>query len=318
MANTDLSEISKIYPLARYEGEPPKAPEWFRKFVQTKYSAHSVNVDGAKVSYQQWGHPNNPGLLLVHGGGAHAHWYDFIAPAFMEDFNVVAMTFSGMGDSEWRDAYSLEQFSAEQIAVMKDASFFEHPVKPIIAAHSFGGVITLNTASRSPDRLGGVAIMDTPIYPPKEAQGKPTPKPRTANIYFPDERAALSRFRLLPAQPCENHYILDHIARHSLKKVERNGATGWAWKFDPTLWEKIDGLHKGQWDLLPNISCRLAFMRGEKSALVTRAVRQAMLGQVQVPFASVENAHHHLFLDNPLGTIAALGEIISDWTKTSK
>lgn len=314
MASIDILETSNKYPLAAYEGAQPAAPIWFRDAVASEYVTHSVKVDGANVAYQQWGQSDKPGLLLVHGNGAHAHWYDFIAPSFSDEFNVIAMTFTGMGDSDWRDAYSLDQFSAEQMAVMQDAGLFENKIKPVIAAHSFGGVISAETAVRFGHKFTGLVTMDTPFFPPEQSDKPSTPQPRTKNIFFPDQSAALSRFRLLPPQPCENHYILDYVARHSLKPMDRDGRQGWAWKFDPTLWEKVSGLDLAQWDRLPSIKCQLAFMRGEQSVLVTDKVKDNMLKQVAVPFASVPHAHHHLFLDNPLGTIEKLKSIFSNWT----
>ena len=67
------------------------------------------DVLGAEVSYQRWGKRGAPGLLFVHGNGAHAHWWDFIAPYFAEHYNVAALTFSGMGDSEWREMPSVQR-----------------------------------------------------------------------------------------------------------------------------------------------------------------------------------------------------------------
>ena len=50
---------------------------------------------------------------------------------------------------------------------------------------------------------------------------------------YPDRETALTRFRLQPPQPCENQYILDYIARHSLMAADG----GWTWKFDDDLIE---------------------------------------------------------------------------------
>ncbi|MBV8053650.1 MAG: alpha/beta fold hydrolase, partial [Deltaproteobacteria bacterium] len=38
-------------------------------------------------------------LLFLHGGSAHAHWWDFVAPAFTEHFHVMALDQRGHGDS---------------------------------------------------------------------------------------------------------------------------------------------------------------------------------------------------------------------------
>ena len=87
-------------PLAPYHGAQPPAPKWFEDAVATHYDTAFVECDGAKIHYQRWGDRSKPGLLFVHGNGAHAHWWDFVAPYLTHDYHVVAMTFSGMGDSE--------------------------------------------------------------------------------------------------------------------------------------------------------------------------------------------------------------------------
>lgn len=305
--------MSNPYPLAVYDGKLPPSPDWFRKFIETPCTSHIVNVDGANISYQQWGNPNNPGLLFVHGNGAHVHWYDFIAPAFADDFNVVAFDLSGMGNSDWRDRYSIDQFSAEQIAVMKDAGMFDHEIKPIITAHSFGGIPTLTTADQYGHLLKGVAIIDSTVFPPEEADAHPKPPPSSKQAFFPDLQSALARFRLMPPQNCKNHFILDHIARNSLKKVERDGNTGWSWKFDPSLWGKMAWDDAEAWEALRGVSCPISFIRGEHSNLLSEEIRDTMLSQKQMPFLTIKDAGHHVFLDKPLETIATLKEFFSSW-----
>ena len=90
---------SEAGPLAGYAGQRPPAPDWFEAALSTRYQTHHVDRDGVRLHYQTWGDPSKPGLLLTHGNGAHAHWWDFIAPSFADDYFLVAPTLSGMGDS---------------------------------------------------------------------------------------------------------------------------------------------------------------------------------------------------------------------------
>ena len=137
-------------PLAPYHGAQPPAPQWFTDAIATPYETHFVDCEGAKIHYQTWGDRAKPGLLLVHGNGAHAHWWDFIAPYLTDDYHVVAMTFSGMGDSSWRESYVMDTFAKEQLAVCEAAGLFAHAEKPIIIAHSFGGFVSLLVAEGGP------------------------------------------------------------------------------------------------------------------------------------------------------------------------
>src|SRR5689334_5059735 len=104
-------------PLAQLQGSPPPAPHWFTETVAIKPESGFVEVAGAKIHYLRWGDRSRPGLLLVHGNAAHAHWWDFIAPFLARDYNVAAMDLSGMGDSDWRQGYAMELFVQEQMAV---------------------------------------------------------------------------------------------------------------------------------------------------------------------------------------------------------
>ena len=48
-------------------------------------------------------------VLLLHGGAAHAHWFDAVLPALIERFHVVALDQRGHGESTWAapPAYAL-------------------------------------------------------------------------------------------------------------------------------------------------------------------------------------------------------------------
>ena len=296
-------------PLAQYGGDIPPAPGWFTRAVAAPYETGRVEVQGAGIEYQRWGKRGAPGLLLVHGNGAHSHWWDFIAPYFSGDYNVAALTFSGMGDSDWREHYSMATFGAEQIAVAEEAGLFEGPVKPIIIAHSFGGFVSIGTAARQGERFGGLIVVDSPISPPERPHKGPDRSGRPNRVYA-DLAAALGRFRLAPPQDCETHYAVDYIARWSLKKTDG----GFTWKFDPSIWRHFH--HDGEpSELLKAAKCRLAMMRGEDSALVTDEVRDyaVKLLEGRVPYISIPHAYHHVLLDQPLAFIAALRALLADW-----
>lgn len=313
MADPSNSDFDPT-PLALYAGRSPIAPAWFNAAIATPFEEHFVEVSGASVRYQLWGDGGKPGLLLVHGNGAHAHWWDFIAPFLIEDFQVAAMTFSGMGDSEWRDAYSLQGFADEQMAVLKHAGFFDLCQKPMICAHSFGGFATFLVAVQHGDRLGGTITVDTRVNPPGRALVT-TPKRPRGNRVYPTLPAALARFRLAPPQPCENHFIMDHIARHSLKEATGDrGDMGWAWKFDPHIWQNFSGM-EDPGALLRAIGCRTAIIHGEQSSLMGEDVRRFMLECLgnQVPFISIPQAQHHVMLDQPLAFVAALRTVLAEW-----
>jgi pimeloyl-ACP methyl ester carboxylesterase len=283
------------------------APNWFRHAIKTPFEDRYVVVRGCCIHYLRWGKPRRPGLLFIHGGYAHAHWWSFLAPAFAEHYCVAAIDLGGMGDSQHRKKYTPETFTEEVMAVCDDAGLAD---KPIVVGHSFGGLVALKTGVLHGDKLTGVVLVDFPLRPPEAQKEYDSRRPvvRTKEIY-PDRQAAFKRFRLIPSQPCENQFILDYIAGHSLGKV--NG--GWSWKFDEKMFEHFkSGDVAGD---LTKVKCRLAVIYGERSALFPKETVDYMstiLAKNQ-PVVVMPHVHHHLFLEQPLAFIQTLMELLTSW-----
>jgi pimeloyl-ACP methyl ester carboxylesterase len=305
--------------LASLAGSPPPAPRWFAESIAHAPESRFVTVQGARIHYLRWGDPAKPGILLVHGNAAHAYWWSFIAPFLARDYHIAAMDLSGMGDSQWRaphgDAggYAMDIFAAEELAVLEDAGMFRASKPPVIVAHSFGGFVTMKAGAEYGARLGGIVIIDSPVNPPTRG-GDPTDhKPRPHNIY-PSLAAALARFRLMPPQICENLFLLDWVARHSLKEVAGlDGESGFTWKFDPAIWRHFSIGDTAA--LLKATRCRIAVFRGEHSVLMPPRIGDYIFDLLDraAPVVEIPEAQHHIMLDQPLALVAALRALLADW-----
>ena len=73
--------------------------DWFKESLSIQPVSKYIEVEGKKIHYLVWGLEEKPGLFFIHGYSAHAHWWDFVAPAFIEKYCVVAMDLSGSGES---------------------------------------------------------------------------------------------------------------------------------------------------------------------------------------------------------------------------
>ena len=308
----DRANASKEGPLAPFHGEQPAAPPWFENAVNDIPESNFVYVEGARIHYLRWGDRARPGLLLVHGNAAHAYWWSFIAPFLARDYNVAAMDLSGMGDSDWRASYSMEMFTREQLAVCEDAGMFEQSEPPIIAAHSFGGFVAMLTRALHGAKLAGTIIIDSPVNPPGRPGGPPRREFRPHNVY-PTLADALARFRLMPPQSSENLYLVDWVARHSLKTVDG----GYSWKFDPHIWQDFSIGDTA--DRLRTSTCRIAILRGENSVLLPPEIGEYMfnlLGRA-APIVEIPQAQHHVMLDQPLALVASLRALLADWNHST-
>lgn len=304
-----MNEAVATGPLARFLGEKVIGPDWFERAIGASAESNWVEVAGARIHYLRWGDRKNPGLLLVHGNGAHAYWWSFIAPFLARDYSVAAIDLSGMGDSDRRPRYEMELFVEEELAVARHAGMFDHVEPPVIVAHSFGGFVTILTGALHGEKLAGTVIVDSPVNPPERAHHGPPRREIRPHRVYPTLAEALARFRLAPEQPCENDYIVDFVARRSLKQVEG----GWTWKFDPSIWTRFSIGDTAE--RLRSTKCRIAIMRGEMSVLLPAEVGAYMFSLLghAAPVIEIPQARHHVMLDQPLAFVAALRALLADW-----
>ena len=122
-------------------------PEWFKKNIEIIPQSKHVEVENKKIKYFIWGDESLPKLIFLHGFNAHSYWWSHIAPFFNAKYCVVALDFSGMGESEHREEYSQAMYSKEIKAVVDEMGC----TKPICLAHSMGGAIAMFSTSIFPD-----------------------------------------------------------------------------------------------------------------------------------------------------------------------
>jgi pimeloyl-ACP methyl ester carboxylesterase len=290
----------------------PSAPAWFRRALAHHPQHGEVKVEGARIHYLHWGDTGRPGIVFVHGGAAHAHWWSFIAPLFVPDYRVAAIDLSGHGDSGRRDAYPRDIWAREVIAVADDLGCAGPPV---VVGHSMGGFVAIATASEFGDRIAGAVILDSPVRrpDPEEEEGARGKAFRNPKVY-PDVDTALRHFRTVPEQPSSLPYVIDYVARQSLAPVKHpdTGARAYTWKFDPGVWRRVTP--RATHEVLADVRCRVALFRAE-NGLVTPDIGEYMyelLGR-SAPVIEIPEAYHHIMLDQPLLLVTGLRTLLADW-----
>lgn len=284
---------------------PTDAPGWFRQALAAEVQTGTVEVLGCEIAFRRWGDPGRPGLILVHGGGAHSRWWDHVAPFFARECCVTALDLSGHGDSGRRPVYTFDSW-AEEIAAVACSTPSEQP--PVVLAHSLGGFATFRSAVLFGDRYEGIIVIDSPVYEtsPEQQAGRRREAFGPLRHYRTREEA-LAHFRTVPEQPELLPYVVEHVAAHSVRRVEG----GWTWKFDPTF---IDNLVDVGPETLRAITCRVAVLRAEHG-LVTPDIGRYMyevLGRT-APVIELPLAYHHVMLDQPLELITAVRSLLADW-----
>jgi pimeloyl-ACP methyl ester carboxylesterase len=304
MAEAGPEDPHLFAPLAALGGAVPEAPAWFSAALAAPHERAMLEVDGAGIEWLAWGTRGLPGLLLLHGNGAHADWWRFIAPFFAPTHRVAALSWSGMGGSAHREAYSIATFIEEARAVAAAAG-----LGPRFTAvgHSFGGFPLMAWAGQAGNPLARAVILDTPFSHDRRRPRGSGDAPRPHRVY-PTLAAALARFRWAPVQPTAHLYIADFIARRSLVQVEDGG---WTWRFDPFLWTSFEARDGS--DPLRAPQAPVALLWGERSSLMPPELVADMAGRLPpgTPLVPIPDAGHHVMADQPLALVAALRALLA-------
>lgn len=303
-------------PLAAFEGRRPPAPAWFERALAQAPERRFIDVRGARIETLVWGREGAPGVLLLHGNGAHADWWSFIAPFLASEYRVAAISWSGMGGSDWRAAYSNRLYVEEAMTAARAVGLFESGVKPVFIGHSFGGFPTMAAAADHGEQLRSIVLFDTPLWTPELRAQRRSPRDpkrefKPTRVYA-DASQALMRFRLMPEQPCDNAFIVDHIARASLREVTSDvGERGHTWRFDPFLWSRYSEADSAR-DLAA-VRCPVAMAWGAESRLMPQAVVDYMRSLMPSgsPCVEIPQAGHHVMLDQPLATVSVFRALLA-------
>ena len=280
-------------------------PQWFWDAIDNKPESDFVEVDGTDVNFLYWSEAGKPGLLFVHGHNAHAHWWDFIAPNYADKYQAVSLDLSGMGDSDHRDEYSAGIYAKEIVAV---ADICAMPRDTILVSHSFGGMVSIRTIAKNSERFKGLILLDSGIKHPDDVKSPEPDRLASAKLY-PTSEIARSRFRLQPAQQCENQFIVDHIARHSIEYFDE----GFGWKFDEEQRQRMQ-VYEDAKDDFESIVTKCALIYGDRSeyfSAKSAAYMKEVLPHLEVK--ELQDAQHHLFLDQPLSFMAELSAQLDAW-----
>ncbi len=277
----------------------------------------TFEVESATISALAWGQPGAPTLVLVHGGAAHAGWWSAIAPILASTHRVVALDLSGHGHSDWRETYTAERWAEEVLAAARAGG---GAGRPVVAGHSMGGFVTIVVAARYGAELEGAVVLDSPVRrpDPESAEGRGGRMFRAPKVY-PEPDTAVEHFHLVPPQPVVLPWLVEEVARASLRRVE----AGWTWRFDPRVFTARPGPSRPSEFAadLARASCRVALINGERSSIVDAEVRSYMAelladspaAAAGIPVVEVPEAHHHLLLDQPLATATALRAVLAAW-----
>jgi esterase len=256
-----------------------------------------VQANGMRLHYLDWGNPEQPNMLLLHGGAQSAHSWDFFSLAMRDHFHIVALDQRGHGDSDWSDAGDYDtSFHVADIHAFTDAIGYD---RFTLMGLSMGGRNAYSFAAEHPEKVERLIVVD--VGPDVKAEGQ---------AYIREFLEGTETFesfdwlvervkRFNPRRP-ENQ--IRGSLLNNLKQLE-DGT--WTWKHDRRRGIRRDRggeMNEAAWAALAAVQAPTLVVRGAESYILSEQTANKMLATVpNSQLVEVPNAGHLVQGDNPVG-----------------
>ena len=259
------------------------------------YASRFVEAGGVRLHYLDYGVASRPAMLCVHGGAAHAHWFDFVAPHLSADYHVLALDQRGHGDSAWAEPpeYSYARYASDLAEVVEKLDLREF----VLIGHSMGGTIALMYAATHPRRVKRLIVVDSTLQMTADRVAKLREVGTRQGASHATREEFIERYRLRPASTTTAPETVRYLAQNCGRQM----ADGtWRHKFDRNVYatrESVDGLPC--WN---HIGIPALLVKGERSRRITPQIFAEVKARCpHVELAEVPHSDHHVTLDNPAG-----------------
>jgi len=213
-------------------------------------TSHTYYSQRLRLHYVDWGNPDAPPLILLHGGRDHCRSWDWVAEELRHDWHVIAPDLRGHGDSCWS---SDGHYTAMDCVYDLAQLIHQKQLSPVtIVSHSYGGNISLRYTGLYPDTVRRlVAIEGLGPSPKILKEREAEPLSDRIRKWIDDKRAAAGRTprkyasiqEALTRMKDENSYLNDEQARHLTEHgISQNEDGSYSWKFDNyfRVWPPFD------------------------------------------------------------------------------
>ncbi|MEM7216890.1 MAG: alpha/beta hydrolase [Pseudomonadota bacterium] len=203
-------------------------------------TSHIYFSQRLRLHYVDWGNPDAPPMLLIHGGRDHCRNWDWFAQRYRDRYHIIAPDLRGHGDSEW-----LVGGNYDHIDYIYDIAQLLHQTQmtPLtIVSHSLGGSIALNYAGLFPQNIDHLVAIEGLGPPPQMIEERfNQPLHKRVTNWIDDMRQVAGRTpRRYPTveeaferMQAENPHLTAEQARHlTIHGVNRNEDGTYSWKFD--------------------------------------------------------------------------------------
>jgi pimeloyl-ACP methyl ester carboxylesterase len=228
-----------------------------------------------RLHYADWGNPDAPPLILLHGGRDHCRNWDWVAEDLRADYHIIAPDLRGHGDSAWSESgdYSMGAFVYDLAQLIHQ----RHLAPVRIVAHSLGGNIALRYAGVFPETVSKLVAIEGlgPSPTMMEERAARSARERIAD-WIAGTRKLAGRVprryatieEAFARMQTENRHLTPEQARYLTQHGAMQNEDGtWSWKFDNYVraFSPVDFTPEDMQEIWGAISCPILFVNGAES-----------------------------------------------------
>ena len=297
-----MPRLGGLHPIRCLRARVGRAPILGRPVAARTERFTTPALAGVSLHAIHRGEESRPKLVLLHGGGANAHWWDHVAEPLAEGFHVVALDFRGHGDSDYPASLEAGAFHRDLEALL------EHLDAPdaVLVGHSMGGHVALGHAARCGAAHGPRALVAIDVV-----RGVSRRERRITRLALAVRRSyrtreeALARYRFLPPAPHASEQLRRHVAEHSVREEGER----FAFKFDPRWF----GLAPEPPPDLAGVAAPTLIVRGAESTLLSVEGAASFASEIEgAAVVEIEGAGHNVHLERPALFLEAVDRFLAD------
>jgi esterase len=239
-------------------------------------ASRTLDVNGLRLHYLDWGNPGAPPVVCVHGYTSSAQAFNALARRFNSRYHFVAPDVRGHGESAWSTsgAYQYGDQVADLAAIVDKLGLS----KFTLIGTSMGGIIAMAYAGAHADRLVRLVIND--IGPDTEAGSQRITQMVGSR---PDEFQTLDDAMVYRRQmsPIVAGRSLDDQRELALGVLRPRADGRWIWKMDPEyIAQRVrvgPPSRPALWPALQRVTCPTLVVWGKDSDVLSEAQAQRMV-----------------------------------------
>jgi pimeloyl-ACP methyl ester carboxylesterase len=287
--------------------------------VRIPARGNSHRVRGVDYYINEWGDPDDPLIVFLHGWGDSGATFQFVVDELVQRWHVIAPDWRGFGRTRHR---ARAYWFPEYLADLDDLLAKYSPSEPVrIVAHSMGANVAGLYAGAVPERVRAFVNV--------EGFGLPDTSPDDAPGRY---RKWLQRLRAVPE--FRTFASMEALSRHIAKRNPRISAAqacfvaaAWAADGPDGLVLRADPAHKLPNAVLyrraeaeacwRNVKAPVLLVAGADSSVFEAVGLRPDGGGLRLPFPKsrtvvIENCGHMVHFDAPRALAAAIEEFLHD------